>query len=113
LASRLTRPGVVVKPLGEERLQIKTYLALRAYESLWMLNEFARAFLHKCSPPSDSGAHVVGAKMRESVAPDGIWPVSFSRCAPRFELLWLMRFAPASPCNESTALPVFLSRELF
>jgi DNA-binding transcriptional LysR family regulator len=46
-------PGVVMKPLAEERLQIKTFLALRADESSQMVNEFAQAFLHKCSPPSE------------------------------------------------------------
>ena len=45
--------GVVMKPLAEERLLIKTYLALRANESSRMVNEFARAFLRKCAPPSD------------------------------------------------------------
>lgn len=47
------QPGVVMKPLAEEGLQIKTYLAMRANESSRMVNEFARAFLRKCSPPSD------------------------------------------------------------
>jgi hypothetical protein len=51
-----------MKSLGEERLQIKTYLALRADESSWMVNEFARAFFRKCSPTFKSGAHLVGAK---------------------------------------------------
>ncbi len=50
-AIRNQQPGVVMKPLGEERLQIKTYLALRANESSRMVNEFARAFLRKCAPP--------------------------------------------------------------
>lgn len=45
--------GVVMKPLGEERLLIRTYLALRANESSRMVNEFARAFLRKSTPPSD------------------------------------------------------------
>lgn len=45
--------GVVMKPLGEEQLLIKTYLALRANESSRMVNEFARAFLRKCTPPSE------------------------------------------------------------
>jgi hypothetical protein len=58
----LRRPSVVMKSLGEERLQIKTYLALRADESSWMVNEFARAFFRKCSPTFKSGAHLVGAK---------------------------------------------------
>ena len=62
VAMRNQQLGVVMKPLGEKRLQIKTYLALRADESSWMVNEFARAFLRKCSPQSESGAHVVGAK---------------------------------------------------
>jgi DNA-binding transcriptional LysR family regulator len=46
------RPGLVMKPLGESQLLIKTYLALRANESSRMVNEFARAFLRKCAPPS-------------------------------------------------------------
>jgi DNA-binding transcriptional LysR family regulator len=62
VAMKNQRPGVVMKPLGEERLQIKTFLALRADESSQMVNEFARAILRKCSPPSESRAHVVGAK---------------------------------------------------
>jgi DNA-binding transcriptional LysR family regulator len=44
------RPGVVMKPVAEERLKIKTYLALRADEPSRMVNEFARAFLRKCAP---------------------------------------------------------------
>ena len=47
------RPGVVMKPLGEEQLKVKTYLALRADESSQMVNEFARAFLRKCSAPPE------------------------------------------------------------
>ncbi len=63
VAMRNQQSGVVMKPLGEERLQIKTFLALRADESSQMVNEFARAFLRKCSPPPEAGAAlVVGAK---------------------------------------------------
>ncbi len=47
------QPGVIMKPLAEDRLLIKTYLALRANESSRMVNEFARAFLRKCAPPSE------------------------------------------------------------
>ena len=47
------QPGVVMKPLGEVQLIVKTYLALRSNESSRMVNEFARAFLRKCVPPSE------------------------------------------------------------
>lgn len=48
--------GVVVKPLAEERLTVRTYLALRADEPSRMVNEFARAFLRKCIPePASEG----------------------------------------------------------
>jgi DNA-binding transcriptional LysR family regulator len=47
------RAGVMMKPLAEEQLRIKTYLAMRADESSRMVNEFARALLRKCSPPSE------------------------------------------------------------
>jgi DNA-binding transcriptional LysR family regulator len=47
------QPGVIMKPLGEAQLIVKTYLALRANESSRMVNEFARAFLRKCAPPSE------------------------------------------------------------
>lgn len=47
------QPGVVMKPLGETQLVVRTYLALRSNESSRMVNEFARAFLRKCAPPSD------------------------------------------------------------
>jgi len=40
-------------------MQIKTYLALRADESSQVVNKFARTFLCKCSPPFESGEHVV------------------------------------------------------
>jgi DNA-binding transcriptional LysR family regulator len=50
--------GVVMKPLGEGQLLIKTYLALRANESSRMVNEFARAFLRKCAPPSESDSQM-------------------------------------------------------
>ena len=53
VAMRNQQSGVVVKPLGEEGLQIKTYLALRADESSRTVNEFAREFLRKCSPPPE------------------------------------------------------------
>jgi hypothetical protein len=59
VAMRNQRPGVVMKPLGENRLQIKTYLALRADESSQVVIEFAQTFLRKCSPPFESGAHVI------------------------------------------------------
>jgi hypothetical protein len=59
---RNQQPGVVMKSLGGERLQIKTYLALRSDEFSRMVNEFARAFLRKCWPPSESKAQVAGAK---------------------------------------------------
>ena len=36
--------------MAEERLLIRTHLALRADESSRMVNEFARAFLGKCTP---------------------------------------------------------------
>jgi DNA-binding transcriptional LysR family regulator len=53
VATSNQQAGVVMKPLGEEQLLIKTYLALRANESSRMVNEFARAFLRKCAPPSE------------------------------------------------------------
>ncbi len=62
VAMRNQQPGVVMKPLGEERLQIRTYLALRADESSQMVKEFARAFLRKCLPPSEAEAHLVEAR---------------------------------------------------
>lgn len=62
VAMRNQQPGVAMKPLGEERLQIKTYLALRADESSPMVNEFARAFVRKCSPASESGGQVAEVK---------------------------------------------------
>jgi DNA-binding transcriptional LysR family regulator len=62
VAMRNQQPGVVMKPLGEDRLQIKTYLALRADESSQMVKEFARAFLRKCLPPSEAEAHLVEAR---------------------------------------------------
>lgn len=48
------QPGVIMKPLGEVQLIVKTYLALRSNESSRMVNEFARAFLRKCAPPTDA-----------------------------------------------------------
>lgn len=48
------QPGVIVKPVAERSLWIKTYLALRANESSRLVNEFARAFLRKCNPQSPS-----------------------------------------------------------
>lgn len=53
VANSNEQTGVVMKPLGEEQLIIKTYLALRANESSRMVNEFARAFLRRCAPPSE------------------------------------------------------------
>ena len=47
------QPGVIMKPLGEVQLIVKTYLALRSNESSRMVNEFARAFLRRCAPPSE------------------------------------------------------------
>jgi DNA-binding transcriptional LysR family regulator len=44
------RLGIVVKPLAEDKLQIVTYLALRANDSSPMVSEFAQEFLHKCVP---------------------------------------------------------------
>jgi DNA-binding transcriptional LysR family regulator len=50
--------GVVMKPIAEESLVIKTYLALRADEPSRMVNEFARAFLRKCAPQSPAEAQL-------------------------------------------------------
>jgi hypothetical protein len=36
-----------MRPVAEESLRIRTYVALRADESSKMVNEFARAFLRK------------------------------------------------------------------
>lgn len=44
------RLGIVVKPLAEDNLQIRTYLAMRADDSSRMVNEFAQKFLHRCAP---------------------------------------------------------------
>lgn len=44
--------GVIVKPLAEESLQLRTYLTLRANEPSRMVNEFARVFLRKCCGPN-------------------------------------------------------------
>lgn len=43
------QPGVIVRPIAEKSLWVKTYLVLRANESSRMVNEFARAFLRKCT----------------------------------------------------------------
>jgi hypothetical protein len=51
------RAGIVVKPLAEEKLRVRTYLALRADNDSRMLNEFARAFLRKCCG-ADSSAQM-------------------------------------------------------
>ena len=50
VALRNEQPGVVMKPIAEDCLVIKTYLAIRADESSRVVNEFARAFLRKCAP---------------------------------------------------------------
>jgi LysR family transcriptional regulator, benzoate and cis,cis-muconate-responsive activator of ben and cat genes len=47
------RLGVVVRPLAEEQLQIRTYLALRADESSHVVNDFAREFLRKFFSPEE------------------------------------------------------------
>jgi len=44
------KPGVIVRPIADEQLRLKTYLALRSNEPSRMINEFARAFLRKCAP---------------------------------------------------------------
>jgi hypothetical protein len=49
-------------PMSADRPTSVHNLALRADESSQMVNGLARAFLRKCSPPSELGAHVVGAK---------------------------------------------------
>ena len=44
------QPGVVMRPVAEESLLIRTCVGMRADESSRMVNEFARAFLRKCTP---------------------------------------------------------------
>jgi DNA-binding transcriptional LysR family regulator len=50
--------GVVMKPVAEDSLVIKTHLALRADEPSRMVNEFARAFLRKCAPQAPAEAQL-------------------------------------------------------
>lgn len=58
-ALRIARDGVTVRPLAEETLTLKTYLASRADDTSKVLSELVRAFMRKLAtfspaPPSPS-----------------------------------------------------------
>jgi DNA-binding transcriptional LysR family regulator len=48
-AIRIARDGITVRPLAEERLMLKTYLASRAEERSKVVSELVRAFMRKLS----------------------------------------------------------------
>lgn len=48
-AIRIARDGITVRPLAEDRLMLKTYLASRAEERSKVVSELVRAFMRKLS----------------------------------------------------------------